>query len=60
MEKDNLSSNPADAVITTSPKSAKEKVGSDSFDVVTIDDINNIKDQATKDLAYTRGHQTRR
>lgn len=55
-EKDKLKFNPADAVITTSAKVGEgEKVSSDLFDVVTIDDINNIKDQATKDLLTRAG-----
>lgn len=55
-EKDKLKFNPADAVITTSAKVGEgEKVSSDLFDVVTIDDINNIKDQATKDLITRAG-----
>lgn len=55
-EKDKLKFNPADAVITTSAKVGEgEKVSSDLFDVITIDDINNIKDQATKDLITRAG-----
>ena len=55
-EKDKLKFNPADAVITTSVKVGEgEKVSSDLFDVVTINDINNIKDQATQDLLTRAG-----
>ena len=55
-EKDKLKFNPADAVITTSAKVGEgEKVSSDLFDVVTIEDINNIKDQTTKDLLTRAG-----
>jgi cell surface antigen I/II len=55
-EKGKLAFNPADTAITTSAKVGEgDKVSSDLFDVVTIDDINNIKDQATKDLLSKAG-----
>ena len=55
-EKGKLAFNPADTAITTSAKVGEgEKVSSDIFDVVTIEDINEIKDQATKDLLSKAG-----
>lgn len=55
-EKGKLAFNPADTAITTSAKVGEgEKVSSDLFDVVTIEDINEIKDQATKDLLSKAG-----
>lgn len=55
-EKGKLAFNPADTAITTSAKVGEgEKVSSDIFDVVTINDINEIKDQATKDLLSKAG-----
>lgn len=55
-EKGKLAFNPADTAITTSAKvGGGEKVSSDIFDVVTINDINEIKDQATKDLLSKAG-----
>ena len=55
-EKDKLSFNPADTAITTSATVGEgEKVSSDLFDVITIEDINDIKDQATKDLLTRAG-----
>jgi agglutinin receptor len=55
-EKGKLAFNPADTAITTSAKVGEgEKVSSDVFDVVTIEDINEIKDQATKDLLSKAG-----
>lgn len=55
-EKGKLAFNPADTAITTSAKVGEgEKVSSEIFDVVTIEDINEIKDQATKDLLSKAG-----